>query len=175
MAGRLQRTYTNFAGGQNNFAGVAANPIILDNGQTEALMFAESSQNWEMSEAGLLKHPGDIAVITTPEDAIVTGEYDWNGEHIVTKNGKVFTVAGAVETQIYTGHTADKYYQFTEWDDGAGTEVLVMCNGTDVPLYYDGTTCTTITFTDPDSIWNDARPKGAEVSQGNILFWGDPT
>lgn len=176
MAGQIQRTYTNFSGGQNNYAGDAASPVIVDNGGTEALLFAHESQNWEMAENGLIKYAGDDDVIVSPSAGVVTGEYDWNGTHILCKAGKVFTVSGTTETQIYTGHTAGKYYQFTEWDNGSGTEILIMCNGTDTPLYYDGSTCTTISFTDdPSVIWNNAKPKGAMVFRGNIFYWGDPT
>lgn len=178
MAGAHQRTYTSFAGGQNNNAGEMASPIILDMGQgTQSLTYAHSSVNWEMAENGLLKHGGDDEVVTTvTTTSTVTGLYDWNGTTIKVNGTKVYTVSGSSETAIYTGLTADKFVQFTEYDDGSGTEILIMCNGTDVPLYYDGTTCTTITFTDDASpIWDDARPQGATVNRGNIYYWGDPT
>jgi hypothetical protein len=176
MAGQQQRTYSNFSGGQNNYQGETAGPVIIDNGQTEALAFAEASTNWEMAENGLIKYAGDTDIITSPADAITTGEWDWKGIHILCKGGKVYTVSGASETQIYTGHTAGHYYQFTEWDDGAGTEILLLMNGYDKPLYYDGVTCTTVSFTDDTSvIWDDARPQGAMVFRGNIFYWGDLT
>lgn len=168
------RTYGNFSGGQNNHAGIQASPIILDGGGVEALMFAHEAQNYEMAENGLIKYAGDAEVITSPAAAVTTGEFDWNGEHILCKGGKVYTVSGTSETEIYTGHTAGKYYQFTPWEDGAGNEILIMCNGTDTPLYYDGTTCTTITFIDPDGIWNNAKPQGCAPFRGSIEYWGDP-
>jgi len=179
MAGSQQRTYSNFSGGQNNHAGPQAGPVIIDKADgTEALLFAHSSVNWEMAEDGLLKYAGDDAVLASALSGtpVITGQYDWNGINIVCAGGKVFTIAGDTATQIYTGHTAGKYYQFTEWDDGAGTEILIMCNGTDIPLYYDGTTCTTISFTDDaNPIWDDFRPQGAMVFRGSIFYWGDPT
>lgn len=174
-----QRTYTNFSGGQNNFVGEQASPIIEDMAQgTQALMFAYATTNWRTREDGLLKEAGDVAALNSalPGTPVITGDYDWNGNHILCGGGKVYTIGGGAAAQIYTGHTADKYYQFTEWDNGAGTKILIMCNGTDKPLYYDGTTCTTITFTDDASgIWNDARPQGAMVFRGSIFYWGDPT
>lgn len=177
MAGSIQRTYTDFSGGQNNFSGPQASSVIEDNGDAQALRFSEVSTNWEMAENGLLKYAGNDNVLTSALSGtpVITGGYDWNGTEILCAGGKVYTVSGSTATQIYTGHTAGKYYQFTEWDNGAGTEILIMCNGYDKPLYYDATTCTTITFTDPDSIWLDARPQGAMVFGGNIFFWGDPT
>ncbi len=171
------RTYTNFSGGQNNFSGPQASPIILDTGGLEALFYAHSAQNWEMAENGLIKYAGDASVLSSALSGtpVTTGLYDWNGTLILCGGGKVFTVSGSTATQIYTGHTAGKYYQFTEWDDGAGTEILIMCNGTDIPLQYDGSTCTTISFTDDASvIWDDARPKAAMVFRGSIFYWGDP-
>ena len=178
MPGQIQRTYTSFSGGQNNYLGPAAGPIIVDNGDAEALSFAYSSQNWNMADNGLLKYSGDSSVLASALSGtpIITGEYDWKGTHILCGGGKVYTVAGGVATQIYTGHTAGKYYQFTPWDNGSGTEIVIMCNGTDTPLYYDGSTCTTISFTDDVSvIWNNAKPKGASVFRGRIFYWGDPT
>jgi hypothetical protein len=174
------RTYTNFSGGQNNFSGPQASPIILDTGGLEALYYAHSAQNWEMAENGLLKYAGDDDVITSPAVAVTTGEYDWNGVHILCKGTKIYTVSGSTETEIYplagTPQTAGAYYQFTEWDDGAGTEILLIMNGTDPVLEYDGSTCVRTTFTDdPSVIWNDARPQGAMVFGGNIFFWGPPT
>lgn len=172
------RTYTNFSGGQNNYSGPLASPIILDAGDLQAFQFAHRAQNWEMAENGLIKYPGNIAVLGSALSGtpVITGEYDWNGTHILCAGGKVYTVSGSTPTQIYTGHTAGKYYQFTEWDNGSGTEILIMCNGYDTPLQYDGSTCTTISFTDDASvIWNNAKPQGAMVFRGSIFYWGDPT
>ena len=177
MPGALTRIYNDFSGGQNNFAGPFANPVVVDNGDLQALQFAHESTNWEMSENGLLKYVGSDNVLTSAlsGNPVVTGLYDWNGVLILCGGGKVYTVSGTSATQIYTGHTAGKYYQFSEWSDGSNNDILIMCNGHDTPLYYDGTTCTTITFTDPSSIWNNAKPKGAEVFRGRIFYWGDPT
>lgn len=174
----MQRTYTNFSGGQNNYSGPYASPIIVDDGSVEALAFAHASTNYEMAENGLIKYAGDDDVLSSALSGTptVTGLYDWNGTLVLAGGGKVYTVTGGTATQIYTGHTAGKYYQFTEWDDGAGNEILIMCNGYDTPLYYDGTTCTTISFTDDASvIWDNAKPKGAAVFRNRIFYWGDPT
>lgn len=178
MSGSNQRTYTNFSGGVNNYQGDSASPVIVDNGDREALMYAEASQNWQMAENGLIEYAGDIAVLLSALSGTpaITGLYDWKGTLIGCGGGKVYTVSGGTATQIYTGATAGKYYQFTEWDNGSGTEILLMMNGTDKPLYYDGSTCTTITVTDDVSvIWNDARPQGAMVFRGSLFYWGDPT
>lgn len=173
----IQRTYTNFAGGQNNNAGEYASPVIEDAGDVEALMFAEMSYNWDMAENGLIKYPGDDDVLSSALSGTpaITGLYDWKGTFIMTAGTKVYTVSGGAPTQIYTGVTAGKFFTFTEWDNGSGTEILIMCNGEDTPLYYDGTTCTTITFTDPGTIWNSAKPKGASVFRGRVFYWGDKT
>lgn len=178
MAGSQQRTYTDFSGGQNNYLGPQASPIIVDDGQNQALQFAHLSQNWWMAEYGLIKYAGDASVLTSALSGtpVMTGVYDWKGNLIICGGGAVYTVSGPTASQIYTGATAGKFYQFTPWDNGAGTEIVIMCNGTDTPLYYDGTTCTTITFTDdPNIIWNNAKPQGCMVFRGSVFYWGDPT
>lgn len=176
------RTYSDFSGGQNNHSGKLASPIILDPGNLEALGFAHDSQNWEMAENGLLKYPGHDNVLSSAlsGNPTITGEYDWNGIHILCAGTKVYTVTGGTPTEIYplagTNQTAGAFYQFTEWDNGSGTEILLLMNGVDPVLQYDGSTCSRVTFTDdPAVIWDDARPQGAMVKGGNIYYWGDPT
>jgi hypothetical protein len=171
----IQRSYSNFSGGQNNFLGKFASPVTVDNGDIEALFYCEESINWEMAENGLIKYAGYQNVVTTVVSATVTGGYDWNGIVIKATGTKVYTVSGSAETEIYSGVTAGAHFQFTEWDNGSGTEILILCNGVDKPLVYDGSTCTTYSVTDPDNIWADARPQGAAVHRGRVFFWGDPT
>lgn len=173
-----KRTYKNFAGGQNNYQGEYASPVIADEGGTEALFFNTSSTNWECAEDGLSKYHGFIQVLSSAigSTPTITGLYEWKGIDIVCADTKVYTVSGASVTQIYSGVTADKFFDFTEWDDGTGTEILIMCNGADTPLEYDGTTCATVTITDDSSpIWDGATPKGAAVFRNNVFYWGDPT
>lgn len=170
-ANTIVRTYTNFSGGLNT---KQVPPIVTDNGELEALQWSEVCKNWEQSETGLLKSYGNAAVISSASSGTVTGIFEYkNGndvELIVCKAGKVFTVLGSTETEIYTGDTAGYYYTSTEWDDGSGNTVLILCNGQDTPIAYDGTTCAQISFTDPDGIWNNATPHSAEVFRGRIFF-----
>lgn len=163
------RTYTNFAGGKNSHG---QSPMVIDQGQTEALLYAQDSYNWEMSEKGLLKSPGFDAQITSPAAAVVTGEFEYNGatrKHILCKGTKVYVVSGGTETEVYTGQTAGEYYTCLEWDDGT-TAILILMNGVDKPLVYNGTTCVQMTATDPDTIWNDARPIAGCVFRGRVFY-----
>mgnify|MGYP000848957384 CR=1 FL=1 len=168
------RTYNNFAGGKNSH-GVPT--IIVDEGQTDALAYASDSYNWEMSEKGLIKVPGWEDVITSPADAVVTGDFEYNGatkKRILCKGTNVYTVAGGVETEVYplagADQTAGAYYQACEWDDGSGVPILILMNGVDKPLVYNGTTCAQATYTDPDTVWGDARPFAATVFRGRIFY-----
>ena len=175
-----QRTYTDFSGGQNTNSGANASPIVVDFGQTEALRFAESSGNWRHNEDGLLQYEGDIALIESPDPAVVTGEKDWQGYTILCKGTKIYTVSGDVETEIYpsggTPQTAGAPYQFTECDDGAGNELLLIMNGVDPVLEFNGSTCVRMTVIDDDAvIWGDARPQGAMYFRGSLFYWGDST
>lgn len=177
----MQATYTNFSGGQNNFAGPQAGPIIADMGGVEALMYAESSTNWKMSEAGLIGEAGYTPILSAAISGapVIQGEFDFNGTTILCAGGKVYTVTGSSKTEIYplggTLNSTTAFCQFTEWDNGSGTRIVIICNGVDKPLVWDGSTCAQISFTDPDSIWNDARPQGAWPFRGRIFYWGDPT
>lgn len=166
-------TYTDFSGGVNQ----QLPPIILDGEQGKypsGVFFCEDILNWEASEAGLLKHEGYASVLNTAfaGGAYATGKFDWNGTLITcTSAGKIYSVSGGVATEIFTGNTAGAYfYQAVEF-----LGVLLLMNGINSPVQYNGTTATTVTFTDPNAIWGGATPQGAAVKQGRIFYWGDPT
>lgn len=169
----IVRSYTDFSGGKNT---KQIPPIVVDAGDLQAFKWAETAKNWEMSEVGLIKAIGeadqlDTAISGTP---IITGLFEYkNGtttELIACANGKVFKVSGGTATQIYTGGTADKYYTHTEWDDGNGNTVLILVNGADAPLEYNGTTCAAITMTDPNTVWDGATPNTVEVFRGRVFY-----
>lgn len=172
----IQRTYKNFAGGVNTQIG----PVITDMGDTEAFAYAEKSFNWEASERGLIKYPGDAPLIKNPLDAVMTGLFYYRApggyERIICKGAKIYTVAADVETEIYDGITPGAYFQAVGWDDGAGTEIIILMNGADDLIYYDGTDCDDVVIEDDENpIWDGAKPSFAEVFRGRILYGGDPT
>lgn len=170
----MQRTYTNFSGGQNTQQGQYASPVLLDNGDLEALAFAEKSINWKSTENGLKKWAGYDSILTSVSSttATVTGGYEWNGSRVLAVGTKLYTVniSTGATTEIYSGVTAGAFFQFTEWDDGDGTEILVICNGVDHPLIYNATTCVTIGAVDPSGIWNSAKPFCSAVFRGRIFY-----
>ena len=163
--------YTDFSGGINQQIG----PVITGSTQQQGMFYADDAKNFEMSQNGILKYKGyakllNSALSGTPT---ITGAFEYFTsagvrELIVCAGGKVFKVSGGSATQIYTGHTAGYFYQGTTYK---GT--LILCNGFDVPLQYDGSTCTTITFIDPNTIWDDARPYGMVVFRGRCFYWDD--
>jgi hypothetical protein len=172
-----QRIYTNFSGGVNKQIG----PVVLDAGGAEALALCEDSFNWECSEAGLIKRPGydaDLAAALSGTP-VITGDFEFidtsgNRDRLVCAGTKIFTVSGGVATEVLTGQTSGAYYQTVEWDDGAGTNILIFMNGVDDMVYWDGSTMTTMTPTDPDTILDGATPSFACVFRGRIFYSGDP-
>ena len=71
----VQRIYTQFQGGINQQIG----PVIVDGGQEQALQFADSAVNWEMSERGLIRYPGYVAAIDSAfaGNPTITGVFEY--------------------------------------------------------------------------------------------------
>lgn len=140
---------------------------------------AASANNVRMTQYGLEKFPGydnylASAIVGTPA---VTGLYYYKrtgasaaNYWIVTAGTKVYTASGGTLTEIYSGITAGAYFQFKTYNN-----VCLMMNGTDAVLYYDGTTCAAVTFTDPSTIFGSARPSFAEIFRNRIFYSGDST
>lgn len=172
-----RRIYSNFSGGKNTNAGAQASPIIVDNGDLEALLFAQNSTNWEMSEAGLLKYPGNDAVLASAlsGNPTITALTDFNGTLMAGAGTKFYTVSGDTPTEIDASLTSGAFWQSTEWDDGAGTEIVIHMNGADAPIVWNGAASANMTVNDPQGIWDNATPQGAAVFRNNIFYWGDPT
>ena len=171
-----QRIYTQFQGGINTRIG----PVVVDGGEDQAMNFCENSQNWQTSEVGIAKRAGFVTEGIYPGP--ITGTIDFTdssglSQIIVCSGANVY--ANSPTTTIFTGQTPGNYYQGLTWTNETtltGGVVLILMNGVDKPLVYDGSTCSQLVVTDdPTSpIWNDARPQGAASFRGSILFWGDP-
>jgi len=171
------RDYIDFSGGLNT---KEVPPIVVDKGDTQVLKWAEEAYNWEMSEAGLIAAIGYIAVLSSAISGtpLLTGVFEYNGtngrETLICAGGKVYTVTGSSANEIFTGHTAGKFYTSCEWDDGTGTPIILLMNGTDDFLVYDGTNCVEATITDDASpIYDTSKPYGADVFRGRIFFYTD--
>lgn len=170
----FQRSYTNFQVGLN----LQMPPVLPDS--EEVMSVADICENWIPTENGLLKAPGFAAVLETAIGEPVTSLFTYRNpsgvnELIACAGTQIYTISGDTASSILTGQTDGAHYQATYWADNSGNGVLILCNGVDTPVYYDGTTCEAITFTDPDDIWNDATPYGAAVFRGRIFFWDDET
>jgi hypothetical protein len=165
------RQYTDFSGGVNQQLG----PVITDSQSDAGLLYAEDAKNMEMTSTGLIKMKGYGAALNTALSGtpVITGLFEFIGangarQNVVCAGGKIFTVSAGVATQIYTGHTAGTFYQGLMYRD-----VLILCNGVDNPVAYDGTTCSVISFKDPQTIWNNTKPRGACVFRNRIFYWDD--
>jgi hypothetical protein len=168
----VQRIYTQFQGGVNKQIG----PVVVDGGQAEAMMFCEDSYNWEPSEIGIIKREGNSNTGTYPGE--ITGEFEYidsagNTQLIVCAGDSVY--ADSPIGLLFTGQTPGHAYQAVPWADGAD-RILLLMNGADKVLVYNGSTCAQIVVTDDTSpIWADARPSFAHPFRGSMLYGGDPT
>ncbi len=162
--------YTSFQGGVNEQLG----PIISEPDPSgliqQGLFYADASQNWECSEAGLIKMSGVSAVLSSALPDKVTGLFKFNGSELVATcaTGKIYSVSGTSAIEIYSGATVNSTFTGCMYRDA-----LILCNGVDGPLRYDGSTCTAISMTDPNSLWQSAKPKGAFVFRNSLYYWGD--
>lgn len=160
----MQTAYTNFSGGINR---KTVGTYIIPKGD-DAFQFAENINNMRVDVSGIFKVNG-FSQVANPTDAVHAGQglFSFNNELISCFNGKIYK---GIETpsQVHTGASTT-----AEW---SGTEYLgslILCNGVDVPIAWNGTTASNISVTDPDTIWNDARPKGSAIFRNRIFYWGD--
>lgn len=155
-------TYTNFSGGINRKTiGTTINPTGDD-----AFMYAENINNMRVDVGGITKVNG-FTKIATPTVHKGQGLFSFKGELLSCFNGKIYEGTTS-PSQVHTGASTTAQWTATEW-----LSSLILCNGVDVPIKWDGTTASNITITDPDTIWNDARPKGSAVFRNRIFYWGD--
>lgn len=164
---------TNFAGGVHSRVRSIWSPMD----EHQAMYFWDDAQNWDLSEEGILKFKGwdgvlDSAISGTPR---ITGIFEYKSGStirlLICAGTKIYTVSGGTTTEVLTGQTADYYYQGVMWNDGSN-DLLLLCNGIDTPVAYNGSTCTAITFTDPNSIWDSAKPFTVAVFRDRV-FWAD--
>jgi hypothetical protein len=165
---------TDFSGGVNSRISPIWQPST-----NPALPFADAD-NFELSENGIIKYPGFSAVLSSAISGTptVTGIFTYKSGLTLTKvvccGTKIYTVSGATATEIKASQTADALYQSKMWNDGTN-DILLLMNGVDKVVVYDGTTASAFAETDPSGIWDDARPQGAEIFNNRLVFWGDPT
>lgn len=164
---------TNFSGGVNT----RSSPLWTPDGGPVPF---QTSNNWELSETGIIKYTGcdgvlGSAISGTPT---ITGIFTYKSgstrKMVVCAGTKIYTVAGGTATEIHTGQTSGAFYQAEMWNNGTN-DLLLLCNGVDKVVVYNGTTAAAIAETDPSSIWADARPQGVEVVNNRVCYWGDPT
>lgn len=145
---------------------------------------AATANNVIMNENGLEKFMGNLATLvsTIPGSPTITGVYQYKktgpgaaSYFLVAAGTKIYTYSAGSLTEIFplsTGHTITAGNPF--WFETYGG-ACQMCNGVDKPLYFDGTTCDRITFTDPDSIFGTATPSFVFRFRNRLLYGGDPT
>lgn len=165
------KQYTDFSGGLNDRIG----PIVNDNASaTEALYWAEDGDNIDFASDGLVKFTGYTQQLNSAIGASnkILGLFTFNNKIIVcVDNGNIYEVAAGVATSLYASFTAGEYYcQGFEYNG-----LLIICNGQNTPVAYNGTTVSVLAPTDPDTLWNSAKPKGGAVFRGRVFYWGDST
>jgi len=157
--------YSDFSGGVDT----RQSSIVIANDSAGAVI-CENANNLYLTDAGLRAMGGYYSLLTTLMGAEPEGLFTWNGangqELIACGNGKVYRVNGVTLTQLYTGATAGGFYTACYYANN-----LVMCNGLDLPLVYNGTTVTVPTLTDPKSIWGTTKPQYCD-SYGGRIFYG---
>src|SRR5574343_1669656 len=89
--------------------------------------------------------------------------------HLEGIGNTLYSISGNTRTILYDQLYATAFLDFTVYQD-----VIIICNGVNKPLQYDGTALSEIKFNDPNSIWLDARPKGSIVFANRVFYWGNP-
>lgn len=177
-------SFDDFSTGLNTFDSIFAdvsNPVDRNFGMKSA----QAANNVLMTKSGLEKMLGFVAYLTNAisGNPTITGLYRYSKtgsggstEWIVTAGTKVYTAGGNAVTEIHSGITSGAYMNFCTFNN-----VVIMTNGIDAPLYYDGVTCAAISFTDPSNIFTNsggvdvAKPKFATVFRNRIFYGGDPS
>ena len=160
--------YETFGGGLND---KTVGAYVNDKGDNQALRFAESSQNMILGDEGIIKAHGFTKVNTDTVAGAPQGTFVYKGVHLAVWGGAIRRLNNdGTTTSLHTGLNATAPLQAVEW-----RQRLVLMNGVNPPLQFDGTTVSAITVVEDSSIlWNDARPKGAAVFRNRIFYWGDP-
>lgn len=81
---------------------------------------------------------------------------------------KLYKISGTTRTEIWTGLDPDALLDFNVLLDK-----IIINNGVNKTLEYDGTTIQEVTFTDPSGIWNNAKPQGSVVFANRLFYWGN--
>ena len=154
--------YTDFSGGINQRLG----PIVDDK---VGMTFADDIQNMEGTQYGILKSAGTSAVLSaeiagTPK---IQGIFSYNGTLMFAAAGKVYTVSGSTATQV-AALTLDTSAPITAV---AFKDRLIIMDGVNAGYTWDGATAAALSMTDPNTIWNSAKPIGAVVARGRIFYW----
>lgn len=168
-------SYTNFSGGVHQ----RLPQIIVDKDAQqrypEPLFYCEDASNFETSTNGLIKFKGYENVLASAiSGATITGLFSYSESELIAcaSNGRIYRISSGTATQIHTGATSGTgIFWRAEMFNG----LLLMCNGTDAPLQYNGTTVAAVTFTDPDTIWSGARPKDICIFKNRVFWVGDTT
>lgn len=151
-----------------------SNPLAKD----YFLKSCAEADNVKMSENGLEKFKGYAKRLSSQisGNPTVTGVYEYKKRgssneryFLVTAGTKVYKDEAGTLSDLGATITTDAFTQFVTFNN-----VVVIMNGVDSPLYFDGTTCATETMTDPDSIWNNATPSFATVFRNRLFYSGDP-
>jgi hypothetical protein len=167
-------SYSDFSTGLDEYGSKYAdrNPLDPNYGMRAQAVL----KNVFVSKNGAEKAPGWVDMLAEAADGIVTGECDYTvesqgiSEHIVTIGTKLYKRNDDTLEELYSGLADGVRCRFLITND-----VLLVMNGIDPVVYYDGSTAAAVTFNDPDNIWQDFRPSFAVIFRNRVHYGGDPS
>lgn len=162
---KVVREYTDFTGGINKQIA----EFVAEEKDLQASYWCDDVLNMAVGTDGIVDMEGFSQVLSSALPDKVQGLFEHNGDLLAAADGKIYTVSGSTATQKYTGLDISANWTATEFN-----ELLILCNGADNPMQWNGTTVATVSMNDPDSIWNGFKPSVSAVFRGRMFYAGDP-
>lgn len=160
------RQYDNFSGGINQ----RLSGWVSESNEYQSFFYADDIENFNVGPEGIEKAKGFTSQLNSALAGKIQGIFEFKGITLVAADGKIYTVSAGVATQVHSGANTSAYWISCEYGGS-----LILCNGVDAPVKWNGSTVATISMTDPDTIWNSAKPIMATEFRGRLFYIGDAT
>jgi len=134
--------------------------------------FAETGQNFRINKGAVerINSPKKYTVVGTPPASDIIGDFKCklNGTsyRLIGIGTNLYNFDGTNLNTIYTSLDATKLLDFCIYNN-----LIIICQDGKKVLQYDGITCQQVSFTDPGSIWLDARPLCAKVHANRLYYF----